>query len=611
MENEQKIETPQTKVENKVNERSLGDAVSDVAGNMLSSLANGGKLLNVVAAGLEAGINTESFQQRKQARANAARLAEVQLQQAEANLEKTRLNNEQAKELAPLEKRLKMAQASNAEKTGQIYDQTLEHNNAVNPLLVREKKAKAENAEITLQFNKEKIWKNNFDAKKKQINEDLKKNFGIDNLNFVAQTAFENSQARDAFEDITVIMGALKNDPEAAKYYAEDTGWKLSNDANGTPVLTSPDGKKSFTADDAGLKKIFGETQKQLKDDITACNIIGKDAQSIGEATAKVILKNPAVQQIYGTPGAAYSAYRDFLNRSGVDPKSGKARQVFSPEQKTWHSAHLLFRTAMEDNVFSPEEMQTLIPQAAQMIKVLGGTLKLGDSIDDTEVIWGADGGLNHTYKLKDFVNSVLTEKDVVSPLFRETMRINLNQQKKNQQGGENGGSGEQEMSDSVWAELSNTYGTAFDELSDDKQNSFLTIVNNSENREQAMLRVRKKETLKDLSLDDLRTLDNGWQVDLGKKKLDKNKFFSPYQNEIFQRERDDLYAQKTPLIAELRELEKKTSDYQEHIHGRRGQTKEQMKINSLRAKINDINDKIKMREKHLSARGIAFKEYK
>lgn len=607
MENEQKIETSQTKVE--APGRSWGDAVSDVAGNMLSSLANGGKLLNVVAAGLEAGINTESFQQRKQARANAARLAEVQLQQAEANLEKTRFNNEQAKKLAPLEERLTMAKISNAEQTGKNILQTNEFNEQANPHRLRNLAAQAKNSELVLRKNQELVWKNNFDAKKKQINEDLKKNFGIGNLNFVAQTAFENSPARDAFEDITVIMGALKNDPEAAKYYAEDTGWKLSNDANGTPVLTSPDGKKSFTADDAGLKKIFGEIQKQLKDDITACNIIGKDAQSIGEATAKVILKNPAVQQIYGTPGAAYSAYRDFLNRSGVDPKSGKARQVFSPEQKTWHSAHLLFRTAMEDNVFSPEEMQTLIPQAAQMIKVLGGTLKLGDSIDTTEVIWGADGGLNHTYKLKDFVNSVLAEKDVVSPLFRETMRINLNQQMKNRQGGS--ADGEDEMSDSAWSSLSNAYGAKFDELSDDKQKAFMSIINNSEAREQAMLRARKAKTIKDLPLDDLRRLDDGWKIDVDKKELDENAFFSPYQNEIFQRERDDLYAQKAPLIAELRELENKTSDYQEHIHGRRGQTKEQRKIISLRNKIDDINDAIKKREKHLSARGIAFKEYK
>ena len=38
---------------------------------------------------------------------------------------------------------------------------------------------------------------------------------------------------------------------------------------------------------------------------------------------------------------------------------------------------------------------------------------------------------------------------------------------------------------------------------------------------------------------------------------------------------------------------------------------KDQRKITSLRKKINDINDAIKMREKHLSARGVSFKEYK
>ena len=441
MDEEQKIETPQTQAETKAPERSWGEAASDVAGNMLSSLANGGKLLNVFAAGLEAGINTDSFQQRKQARANAARLAEVQLQQAEANLEKTRFGNEQAKKLAPLEERLTMAKIANAELTGKNLLQTNEFNAQANPQRLRNLAAQSENSELVLQKNKELVWKNNFDTRKKQIDDNMRKQFGINGLNFTAQTAFEKSQALEAFKDITAITEAWQRDPEAAKYYAEQTGWKLGNDANGTPVLTSPDGKKSFTADDAGLKKIFGEIQKQLQDDITACNIIGKDSQFVGEAVAKVILKNPAVQQIYGTPGTAYSAYRDFLNRSGVDPKTGKARQVFTPEQKTWHSAHILFRTAMEDNVFSPEEMQTLIPQAEKMIKVLGGTLKLGDGIDDTEVIWGADGGLNHTYKLKDFVNSVLAEKDVVSPLFRETMRINLNQQMKNRQGGENGGS--------------------------------------------------------------------------------------------------------------------------------------------------------------------------
>jgi hypothetical protein len=39
-------------------ERSFFDAASDVAGNMLDTLASGGKAAHVLAAGLQAGINT-------------------------------------------------------------------------------------------------------------------------------------------------------------------------------------------------------------------------------------------------------------------------------------------------------------------------------------------------------------------------------------------------------------------------------------------------------------------------------------------------------------------------------------------------------------------------
>lgn len=55
--------------ENKKNppekERSWGQATTDVIGNMVDSLASGGRVSNVLGAGLQAGLNTDSFRAKK------------------------------------------------------------------------------------------------------------------------------------------------------------------------------------------------------------------------------------------------------------------------------------------------------------------------------------------------------------------------------------------------------------------------------------------------------------------------------------------------------------------------------------------------------------------
>ena len=103
--------------------------------------------------------------------------------------------------------------------------------------------------------------------------------------------------------------------------------------------------------------------------------------------------------------------------------------------------------------------------------------------------------------------------------------------------------------------------------------------------------------------------MDNAWQVAINEAEL-PDTLYSPYQNIIFVREREELYKEKAPLIAELRELEKNTSEYREYIYGRRGPTPQQKKLLSLRNKIDDINDAIKMREDKLRDRGVKLEEY-
>lgn len=598
-----------------VQERTLGEAVSDVAGNMIDTLASGGKPLHILGAGLQAGFNTEGFQEKKQRRANAARLAELQLQDAETRLQQNQFNLEQAKINAPIATQIKQQDLQNAQMHGRNLALQYEYNQQAKPhqLASLAARAKAE------QFQTQQIMYKAYDQEaadyRRKTIDGIKKMVNFPQLNIAGQYVVENNPAVKALGEMAYLMH-IYNDPDKFNYQIrklEEHGWYVAPRDDGELELQSSSGGKSmsFVANPEGLKNFSEMVQNQLKDVLTTARIIGTDAVNPGQATAKIVLSNPVVKQICGNEATAYRVYSDLFNKKILNKKSGEWQDVFSPEQKMYHMSNILIGSALEDNMFNDAEKTTLLPQVQQMIKALGGELKLGESVDNTFVVWGRNQGYAQTYTIKDFLHNVLREKDVISPAFGEHLQLLAKQMKKNQSAGGNGGeSGENpQLSREDFYVFSRQYGDKFKSMDPAEQLKLIKVQEKIKARENNFL--RDDESVKNLSLGDLRILDNAWKEEIEKAKL-PDEFFSPYQNEIFLRERDDLYAQKAPLIEELKALEEKTSDYSPYgIHGRRGPSPEQRKIISLRNKINGINDKIKMREKKLSARKVSFKEYK
>ena len=121
---------------------------------------------------------------------------------------------------------------------------------------------------------------------------------------------------------------------------------------------------------------------------------------------------------------------------------------------------------ALEDNMFNDEERATLLPQVQQMIKTLGGELKIGDSVENTSVVWGRNQGYAQTYTIKDFLHTVLKDKDVITPAFGAHLQQLAKQMKNNKLGGGNGEEkNSPELSAEEYKKYTNIYGTEFTKL--------------------------------------------------------------------------------------------------------------------------------------------------
>lgn len=470
-------------------ERSFFDAASDVAGNMLDTLASGGKAAHVLAAGLQAGINTEGFQARKQQRANAARLANLQVQQAEANLQRSMFNLEQDKINAPIETQHKQQVLENSRQSGRNLAQQFAQSQEAFPHRLAGDKANAQLNTLRAQQAQFSVWDKEEAQFRTKATDRLKQMVNYSQLNIAGQHIIDNSQAAKAFVDVTYLMQAAK-DPAKLNYMVgklSEDGWNIVPRKDGELQLDGMvDGKPmTFTANPAGLQKLTGMIQAQLKDDITAAKITGLDAANMGQATAKTILQNPIVKRVCGDDSAAYRVYSDFFNRKITDPKTGEIREAFSPEQKMYHTLNVSLGAALEDNKFNDAEKETLLPQVQQMIKTLGGELKIGDTVENTTVVWGRNQGYAQTYTIKDFLHTVLRDKDVISPMFGSHLQILAQKMKNNQLGGGNGGEtteAEKRLTDAELSRYTQSYGSAFAKLPPDIQANITAAENAVDN---------------------------------------------------------------------------------------------------------------------------------
>jgi hypothetical protein len=565
--------------------------------------------------GIQARFFPEDYKKRESRKEIASRLQELMLKQSETNLARSKWELEQKKQNASLVNAQLEQNLRNSQLQVKQAAQNLESSKKSEPYRLQRLATDAEAAKFRLQQAKHAVWDANLVQAQNKYIDNFKEKVGYNQWNKFGQATFDNSKAVKAFGQLSYMMQLAQRDPEQYQYMLEKIkgkGWEPGNDDKGELTLThnNLDGQKyQFVANDAGLKKLSETIQTKLKDNLTTAKIIGTDAATMGQATAKTLLTNPAVQQVFGDN--AYREYSNFFNRKVMDKKNpGEYKDVFSPEDKTYHMLNVSLGAALEDNQFNAEEQRVLLPQVQRMIKYLGGELQLGDSVENTKVVWGRDRGYAQTYSIKDFLHTVLREKDVITPAFGDYMRSVA--QRGRRIGGSAGlGVGEDgsatpmnENRETRISQAGSMYGSLFKDADDKKQNHIISVMDNFYKKTATELKNKNVSNYKELGLDVLRQLDDYWND-----QIDDKKFYSPVQDEIFLRERDDLYAQKAPLIQELRESEKSDDIYRKEYYRPRDWNSK--KTRELRRKVNRINDAIKMREKKLKERGIQFKEYK
>jgi hypothetical protein len=409
-------------------------------------------------------------------------------------------------------------------------------------------KANADLSLLRFQQEQQKAWDNDAIKKRKIINDRMKQDLGYFLMNDAGRAVFDNSMARRAFEEASLIVSVIKHNPEQAKYYAENTGWTYSLNGDNVGTLTSPDGKWVFTANEEGMHKLMGDIQKTLMDDITAARIKGTDAQSIPEASAKVMLNNQKFLQVYGTPGNAYHALRSFMDQK-VMLKDGSMKDRFTPSQKMIHATSVTLDAAIEDNAFSQAEMAALSAQFVPTVKQFGGEVIWGQGVDDTQIIM-RNNGMTRTYPIREFAN-LLRQRDVITPAFNQHVaevarRMKLNQAA--EQGANAAGTPRTQQQQAIverfgnppegvtietHGKLGKTYQAIYSDLNDDQKRDLAMIYDNWFNRYMKK-EENGQEVLIDIGampqkdrLDLLRNVDRVWRDYIIQKELPEQ-IYSP-----------------------------------------------------------------------------------
>jgi hypothetical protein len=599
------------------NERSWGEAFDDVAGNTLAAIANGGNVLQVAASGLNAGLNTGTFQEQKNRRIRAAKLADLQLEQQQIANDTAKFKLQQSEKFAPLDLRAK-------ELSVQSQEHSLDQKRKLAPGVLTEQQQTLERNRLVLQQS----YIQQAVERQKKNAEIFKEQFGYNGLNVFGRAQIDNSQYFKAFTEFSTIAQIFKENPEAAKAVAADMGFNTSENEKGELVFTSADGKNSFTPNSPQLKDILQGLQKSLMDDIVAANVTGKDAATMQEASLKATLNTPETLQIFGSAGNAYRSYSSFIN-SRITDRQGNTRDRFTNTQKAEHILSSSLKAALLDNKLSQEEIAVLTPQFAATVKQFGGEVKFGKGIEDTVVIIGTRFGNKREVPLRQFAQDI-AQRDVISAEWYNHQLEVYAQMQRNAKGGGaslfgggNGESGDEDREKNIQdkVKLRRAYGDDFSNLSEENQKKLIELKTDIESETKQFLKMTNVDSIKQLSLKDLRILDKAWGSNLKEEKLDSDVFYSPFQDEIFKRELTELKKEKAPLIKEIEKLEEqgvdKIGDVQSFANwGGKGERSRQTdtrvkELRTLRRKVDEINDGIKMRETKLKKRGIEIKESK
>jgi hypothetical protein len=338
-------------------ERSFGEAVSDVAGGILSGMANNGKY-GAIGGGLGALFNTEQFQRQKQKEINAAKRDELDIKERELRIANNEMAMQRAKEDRPLERKNKEIAVDNAN-------------------IIRNKNL------LALQNAQELSWDNNVKKDIDFFNNQLKRNVGFDGLNFTGQAIFNNASGIQQTAESYALLRAFDRDPAEGMWILKKMGWGYEDDSSGGSrgIIISPDGKLRIPANDQNIRTMLKQATDNMKNDLRACYALGADATSIDQFAIKNVLSQGNVDKVFGSYGSALGSYNRFLNQKTKDGKD-----VFSNEEKLGHALARSLSSAVLDGKISQQEQAVLTPLFAASLKKFGAEAIFGKDVSTSKI---------------------------------------------------------------------------------------------------------------------------------------------------------------------------------------------------------------------------------
>lgn len=410
------------KQENTTSERSWGQAISDVAGGILSGMARGGKY-GAIAGGLEAALNTEEFRDAKDRRVRAARIADAQLRGQRLSNEMKERQLKWSEEDRELDKESKKTRVESEKIDLQNKRDDQPVRRELNKQRVEEGKLLNEGRRISNQQNllrlremQDLTFKRNYQRDENSFVAQIGKDVGADGLNLTGQAIFNNSVGLKETSQLYAVWRAFNRSPEEGKYAVEQAGMIFEDDPSGKSFgfIVSSDGKRRITLDEKTLRGMTQKAATDMRYDLTAAIALGGDARNMNDYYLKNIL--PGTDRIFGSYGSAVKAHRDFINGNQYEvvrlpdgTKKTFAKPRFSEADKLGHVLSVNVSAAILDGKISPEEERVLTPLFASYVKKFGGSVIFGKDIATTKVKLqdGTEVGL------PQFANA-LKERDVV-----------------------------------------------------------------------------------------------------------------------------------------------------------------------------------------------------
>lgn len=531
---------------NKKEKRSFGEAASDVIGNMVDTMAAGGRASNILGSAFAAGLNTEGFQAKKaklasmyaaeqraaESHKKSMEHADLQAQRAQNQEQRAQNQERRAQEGFELDKQSHKLRLEQQQKEMAEWDKNAELRDAQREANLAIIKQNKQNAEMTTVRN---------NVEQKVMNNPL-----LQNMNEAEKKQVMNSPAvRDVMTwEYTArnLLNARKGGQEGSEAWErfEDTiraaGGELSQDDKGDWMLTLggytiPVNEQSGTFVDNVVNQALQQElmiQESISYNATRGNALGKiHADRVNEL-------------IPYTGGSATVASKQIQETISTLPFN---QRIIMSLNRTLSD---YFDKAVTDNEKMAEIEQAIAEDASgmSMLSRLGFTYNAGsERPDDATII---DIKTKKMYSLPEFMQ-YLKDHDEGSKILdnqAKTIKANFEAAQKAalakslaDSGGETMDEGSVNISNAFRSE----YGVEYGKLPDEEQGKLVRAMKEWNFTRANILQRHKVKDEKDLPMEALQTLEDAWGLLLDTADMNKKSFYSPVNSLIQKKQIEKL----------------------------------------------------------------------